>query len=89
MTLDELKKLKATKQKEIKAIEEAEAELIDNMRTYKCVACMENARDVTFMDGCSHMALCEECERKAESKVCPICQVAYTKNMTKIRKVNF
>eukprot|EP01084_Bolivina_argentea_P317980 551361_1 len=82
MSLDELNQLKSKMQNKIKLIEKAEKKIIDN--TYKCVACVDNVKNISF-DSCSHMALCDKCEASLEIKRCPICQIPY-KN---IKKINF
>ena len=82
LSLDELNALKAMKQNEIKLIEEAEKELIDN--TLKCIACMDRKKNIFFIDGCDHIAFCQECEAKANDKACPICKAPYTN----IQKIN-
>ena len=75
--IDDLSALKQAKQEDLKLIEDAEHELIQN--TLKCVACMDMPKNVSFVDGCNHMALCADCEAKTENKACPLCQTPYTK----------
>eukprot|EP01084_Bolivina_argentea_P240173 403561_1 len=70
-------------QNKIKLIEETEKELMDN--TYKCVACTDNMKNISFVDGCDHVALCHKCEQLAETKCCPICRKPYTN----VKKINF
>ena len=77
MSLEELKEIKVTLQSKIKLIEEAENLLMNN--TLKCVACMDNKKNISFIDGCDHFVLCNECECKMETKLCPICSTQYTK----------
>ena len=67
-------------QHKIKLIEEAEKELIDN--TLKCIVCMENKKNISFADGCDHVAVCSQCERKMANKQCPICKASYSKTKT-------
>eukprot|EP01084_Bolivina_argentea_P317983 551369_1 len=82
MNLDELNELKIKMQNKIKLIERAEKKIMDN--TYKCLACVDNVKNISF-DSCTHMALCDKCEAALEVKRCPICQTPY-KN---VKKINF
>merc|ERR1712096_397438 len=47
-------------------------------RKYNCVVCLETPKNMLIM-GCNHVALCQGCEAKLETKVCPLCQKAYKK----------
>ena len=54
-------------------IKETEKQLIDN--TYKCMECRVYKADIAFIDGCDHFALCRQCEKETEVKMCPICEL--------------
>ena len=82
MSLEELSRLKTALFGKIKLIEETEKQLMDD--TYKCVACTDSKKNISFIDGCDHVALCEGCESKMERKCCPICTIPYTN----IKKLN-
>ena len=82
MSWEELNETKFLLQGKIKLIEEAETLLMNN--TLKCVACMDNKKNISFSDGCDHFVLCDECESKMEKKECPICSTQYTR----IKKLN-
>merc|ERR1712228_870992 len=77
MSLEELSKTKDRLLSKIKLVENAERLLMDN--TLKCVICKENNKNISFMDGCDHVAVCNECESKMTNKCCPICRVRYTR----------
>eukprot|EP01084_Bolivina_argentea_P265488 450031_1 len=81
MSLDELNELKIETQKRMRLIEEAERQLMEN--TFKCIACMDNLKNISF-DACDHIALCDKCEETLQSKLCPMCQVPYN-NVKKVR----
>lgn len=82
LTLDELRALKLVKQNEVKLVEEAEQRLMDI--TLKCVACTVRNKNISFIDGCGHIAFCGECEAKAKGNLCPICKAPHTKT----KKIN-
>lgn len=63
-------------------IQQAREHLLDNN---KCIACKDNKKNISFIDGCNHIALCGQCEVELQSKLCPICQAPYTN----VRKMNF
>merc|ERR1712228_305513 len=77
MSLNELSSLKNLLKDKIKLIENAEQSLMDN--TLNCIACMDNKKNISFSDGCYHVALCDECEKVMERKCCPICNAPYSK----------
>merc|ERR1712228_82748 len=77
MSLNELSSLKNLLKDKIKMIENAEQSLMDN--TLNCIACMDNKKNISFSDGCDHVALCDECEKIMERKCCPICNAPYSK----------
>merc|ERR1712129_594316 len=81
LDLDQLLNVKKTMHNSIRIIEEAEQKLMDNIR--KCVVCLTNNKCIA-LNGCGHIALCEQCEAKLQQKKCPICRAQYTK----CRKMN-
>merc|ERR1712129_1882 len=76
MSMDELNEIKAKLSSKIRAIEEAERDLMDN--TLNCIACQDNKKNVSFTNGCDHFVLCDECESAMEIKTCPLCSQPYT-----------
>jgi len=49
-------------------------------RKFNCVACLEAPKNMLIM-GCRHVVLCQACEGKMQTKVCPLCQKPYKKVM--------
>merc|ERR1712110_24379 len=77
LNFEQLNQIKSRLQSKLKKVHDAEEFLTDN--TYKCVACIDNKKNISFVDGCGHLALCHKCEIKMERKECPICLIKYTK----------
>merc|ERR1712129_88658 len=77
MDLGELSVLKSRLHQKMKLIEDTEKILMET--SLNCIACTDNKKNIVFMDGCSHVALCDECEAKMERKVCPLCSVPYSR----------
>eukprot|EP01084_Bolivina_argentea_P022252 41356_1 len=77
-TLDmrELNSFESELQCGLKEIKEAKDQLIENK--FNCVICQERHKNICFMDGCSHIVLCDQCEKKMDAKQCPICCMKYT-----------
>eukprot|EP00483_Globobulimina_turgida_P011141 UN11162 len=55
-------------------VQENKERLIENK--YLCIICCKHERNISF-SSCNHVVLCTQCERKVESKKCPICQQPY------------
>lgn len=81
----------------LKQLNELEVKLLNALRktqqsrealmesNYKCIACTVRKKNISFVDGCNHVALCEECEAyPSRPKTCPICQMEYSQ----IKKLN-
>eukprot|EP01083_Nonionella_stella_P260566 888274_1 len=45
-------------------------------RKFSCVVCLDAPKNI-LTDGCNHIVLCQVCETKLLSKVCPMCQRPY------------
>ena len=82
MNTEQLNQAKARWHKNIELIEEEERLLMEN--SLNCIACRDVKKNISFMDGCDHFVLCNECESKMETKKCPVCNMKYTK----IKKLN-
>merc|ERR1712228_382493 len=76
MSLEELNQAKVRLQNKMKLIENAERSLVD--KTLRCIACLDNKKNIAFMDGCGHIAVCDQCERKMKKKCCPLCNARYS-----------
>merc|ERR1712130_565619 len=74
LDFNQLIELKQNMQDKIKLIEEAERRFVDNI--CKCIVCLVKKKNISF-DGCEHICICEECERKMEIKQCPICRTSF------------
>ena len=45
-------------------------------RKFNCIVCLVNSKNI-LINGCNHIVLCEDCERRLKSKTCPLCQKKY------------
>eukprot|EP01083_Nonionella_stella_P143708 447204_1 len=82
MSLEKLNGFKSKLERGLKKIEQAKEQFFE--RKWKCVACLDRCKNMSF-DSCGHIALCDQCERKNISKLCPMCQTAYNN----AKQVNF
>ena len=44
-----------------------------------CIICRDKPKCISF-DGCKHIKICEECEKKLNPKKCPVCREPYQKS---------
>ena len=61
-------------QHNLKKIQEAKDRLVESQ--LYCMICLKNKKNI-FIQGCNHFVICDECESKLESKVCPQCQLPF------------
>ena len=78
LSIQQLDELEQTLMSSMKRLREARSRMLELERL--CVACKDQKKNVLFVDGCDHIALCVECEKKLEPKKCPIqeCQTPYS-----------
>merc|ERR1712130_916456 len=76
MNSADLKNLQTILHDKIKMVENAKESLMDN--ALNCVVCKDKKKNIVFMDGCDHVAVCDDCENKMQRKCCPLCNAPYT-----------
>jgi len=78
LSVKQLNGLEQTFMSTMKRLRESRNNLLELERL--CVACKDRPKNVLFVDGCDHIALCVECEQQMTTKKCPIqdCQMPYS-----------
>merc|ERR1712083_1104399 len=68
MNRNELTVLKADLEKAVENVENEEKRFQRD-----CVICGNRPKNVCFVDGCDHVAVCKDCVNGLQPRVCPIC----------------
>eukprot|EP01083_Nonionella_stella_P253004 871060_1 len=75
LNLEELNVLESELQSAINGIKDAKERLLENRLL--CVVCLTNSKNMVLQP-CGHLDVCNQCEAKLPSKICPRCQQPFT-----------